>query len=264
VRFEKGHLRPRSSPRALVVRRSRLERGGRDGTGRLYCGEHPADGEWSQHWLCAQWGQTNKGGRQQTWYICSLDYEADNRGRACFHTRQDVLDDAVVGHVLRRVGLSGVTREVADHLEAEGERERAGARRTRALRELLRREIGGLKKKLPWAEARADYDLLMAEIRQRERQVEQLSRPEPRADGLPTAAQVAAVAAFLGALPRAWPGVTHDTRRRFLELLLERVTVYHDGSRELYLHLRWRTGLTDVLRAHRVHPPRPEGWRWDS
>lgn len=232
-------------------------------TGRLYCGEHTEDGEWSRHFLCGRDGQTTKDGRRQRWYLCDKDKVEDGREQACFHTRQDVIDDAIVAHVLQRVSLSGVTQEVVDHLEAEGQRERAEERRGKALRAQVEREIEGLKRKLPWAETKADYDLLMAEIRQRERRIEQLSRPKARVDGLLTAAQVVEVATFLRTISHAWPKVRHDTQRWFLEILLDRVTIYHDRSRELSLHLRWRTGLVDVLRVYRAHPPRPEGWRWD-
>ncbi|MDP9351730.1 MAG: recombinase family protein, partial [Chloroflexota bacterium] len=64
-------------------------------TGKLYCGQHSEDGEWSRHYLCANFGQINKDGQQQNWYICALDYEDDSRGASCFHSRQDVIDEAV-------------------------------------------------------------------------------------------------------------------------------------------------------------------------
>lgn len=67
----------------------------------------------------------------------------------------------------------------------------------------------------------------------------------------------------MSAISRVWPKVKHETRRWFLDVLFDRVTIYHDRSQVLYVHLRWRTGLVDVLRVYRVHPPRPEGWRWD-
>lgn len=233
-------------------------------TGLLYCGEHPEDGEWSQHYLCANFGQVNKDGSRQNWYICAVDYQEDHRQNACFHTRQEVIDEAIVAHVLQRVSLDGVTREVVEHLEQESEQERAEARRHKSLRDQLLREIEGLKKKLPWAETKSDYGILMAEIHQRERQIEQLMRPKWSADGLLTVAQVVEVEAFLRTLSRAWPRVKPETKRWFLEVLLDRVTIYHDRSQMVYLHLRWRTGLVDVLRVYRVHPPRPEGWRWDT
>jgi hypothetical protein len=51
-------------------------------------------------------------------------------------------------------------------------------------------------------------------------------------------------------------------RRRLLDVLLERVTVCHDRTLRLELHIEWRTGVADVIETLRPLPPRNRSAKW--
>lgn len=230
--------------------------------GKLYCGMHDEEPR-STHRIQAK-GQYARKGYTARYYGCTSDYDNATSDEKCLFVAQDPIDEAVVGHILDSLGSYDLAAEVADAVEAKltesTKRKKDTAKEVRVLAE----EIKGLKKKLPWVKTRREYNLLMEEIDSREARIEALETQSKRASGVAIKpAQVEDVRAFLHLITKHWNRVSLEARTRFLDILLERVTVYHDSTLRLELHVEWRTGVVDVLETLRPLPPRPVSWRWE-
>ena len=231
--------------------------------GKLYCGMHVNDGLQSQHRIQAK-GQYERKDHTARYYGCTSDYDNAIADKKCLLVSQDPIDQAVTSNVLSSLSSYDLAAEVADAVEAKV-REKAQRNKDVANQErLLKQEIKGLKKKLPWVRSRRDYNLLMEEIDTRQSRIEALKGVAKRSPNVPIKPdQVEDVRAFLDLISKHWNRVSLEARTRFLDILLDRVTVYHDSSLRLELHVQWRTGVVDILEVLRPLPPRPASWRWE-
>jgi len=233
-------------------------------TGKLYCGMHPEDGERSAHRVAAK-GHYQRKGYTTHYYGCTSDYENCLSPQKCLLVTQDVIDQAVIKHVLRCLQDYDLAVEIAAEVDTGFAREAQVKRQSDRDVRSLKAEMTRLKAKLPWAKTRRDYDLLMAEINARQERIDALgSQQKPRAGRSLKPSQIEDVRAFLQMLPQHWDRVSIEAKARFLDIVLERVTVFHDDTMRLELHVEWRTGVLDIVESLRPLPSRPPGWRWED
>jgi hypothetical protein len=233
-------------------------------SGKLYCGMHPGDGLTSQHRIQAK-GSYQRKDHTTRYYGCTADYDNGLADEKCLLVTQDPIVRTVVGHVLSCLASHDLAEDVAAIVK---DRLSGGSKRTKEVgkqRRLLSEEIRGLKRQLPWAKTRRDSDLLMEEIHSRETRIETLEKASTREATNPIEPiHIENVRAFVTLITKHWNRVSLEARRRLLDILLSRVTVFHDETLRLELHLEWRTGAVDILETLRPLPSRPPGWRWEA
>jgi DNA invertase Pin-like site-specific DNA recombinase len=204
--------------------------------------------------------RVNGGGR----YQCDDSYDHGQADHHCTLMDARLLDDPITEVVLRRCQFLEHAEAVLAQLEAEQATVREDARRRQRERRQLQQEIDTLQQNLALTRTPEQVAMIFEQIDRRQERLAALSdaRAAPDRRAL-SAAQVAAVRAFLTDLRTGWGGQPASLRHEFLRLILDRVLV-HTQHESVEATIVWRSGGEQHLWIERPLHQRGGKVRWSD
>jgi Recombinase len=189
--------------------------------------------------------RVNRGGR----YQCDDSYDHGQTDHHCTLVDARLLDDPI-------------TEAVLAQLEAEQATVREDTRRRQRERRQLQQEIDTLQQNLALTRTPEQVAMIFEQIDRRQERLATVSDASPAPDRRAlSAAQVAAVRAFLADLRTGWGGQPASLRHEFLRLIVDRVLV-HTQRESIEATIVWRSGAEQHLWIERPLHQRGGKVRW--